>query len=179
MSNESKIEIIPEEKKIQDQNFIWPKLTKILTVVSVVILISVVLLQTVIFLLNKDLVKEEARLNNNQINSLFDKAEKISQLQQNLEEMKNIISPKSSPLEVLNILDKTTLPGVYWSSFSFKRSDNFVSLSGNAPDYKTAGQQLLILKKAGLVKKTVSNFSLDGSNRVNFSGQFNLNFENR
>lgn len=177
MENEQQVKIIPEEKKIQEQSILFLRLTRILILVSVVILVFIIIFQAAIFLLGKKLAKEQSHLNNAEVNALFERVEKISQIQQKIEEMKSVLVLKYSPVEVLTILEEATLPKVYWSNFSFNQSNNLVSLVGSAPDYETAGQQILILKKFGFEKKTISNFSLGKNNQVKFGGQFNFNFK--
>ncbi len=179
MKDELQIKIIPEEKKTQRQNILFLRLTRILILASVIILFLISIFQVTIFLLNKNITKEQASLNKAEINTLFEKAEKIKKIQQKIEGMRDVLILKHSPLEVLTILERSTLPRVYWSSFSFDQNNNLVSLTGSAPDYETAGQQILILEKSGFDKKTIRNFSLSGNNRVSFGGQFNFNFKNK
>lgn len=167
-----KIEIIPEDKKNKGSISSF-RIARILILVSIIVLLLIGVLQGIIIFLNRRINAEQGKLREIGFNQLIKKAEEINRLDQQIENIKRVTNLKNSPLEVLELLQKSTLPNVYWLNFSFKRDNQTVLLSGIAPDYQTAGQQILILEKAGFKKKTVSNnFSLDQNNQVKFGGSF-------
>jgi len=88
---------------------------------------------------------------------------------------KELFSKHKKPLNVFDFLEQVCHPGVWFSDFDFSSSSEKITVSGEAENFITLGQQLLILKQAqGLKKVNLSEISMGEEGKVTFAFQLTL-----
>jgi cell division protein FtsL len=95
--------------------------------------------------------------------------------QKKIEDFKKVLSQHSFPSKLFPFLESKTLSGVVFSKMDVDLVNSKVSLSGQAENFPTLGQQILVLKEEPLVKElSLKNVSLSEEKKVKFDLEITL-----
>lgn len=165
------IEIVPKkETKLQ----LW------VIIVFIVSLIGIIVLVAGYFYLGQ-LIKELAAKRENIEKSLIktpaEKAleDKLLLTEKKINDFTGLLSNHHNIVNIFTILEKSTHPKVWFSSFSFNRNGDLVDLKGEAESFVILGQQIYILKSQPLFKNiNLSDVSMGEKKKINFSLQITI-----
>jgi hypothetical protein len=99
--------------------------------------------------------------------------EKILAQQEKISDFANLVNGYRHTSNIFNFIENIIHPKILFTNFSVDSVRNIVQVTGSADNFQSLGQQLIIFKRADLVKEvTLSNIAIGNKERILFA--FNL-----
>jgi len=167
------VEIIPKEV---------PKLPgwlNILFYFSLILLVSAI---ASYFSLNNSLKKSQEELSNLELLLLqeitfekFNLEKEIFKDKSKIEDFSYLIDQHLESSKIFNILEKISHPKVWFLNFDLNSQKGVLELSGEAQNFESLGQQILILNEEKSIKDTnLKNISITKEGKVGFNISLSL-----
>lgn len=103
-------------------------------------------------------------------NEVEEKENRLLSYEDKINEFDRLLSEHKKTENVFALLEKISLPKVWFSSFNFIAKEGKVTVSGKADSFTILGQQILILKTEEFIKNvTLSGISIGEGGGANFS----------
>lgn len=159
------VDIIP--KRIRR----FPSFYQIAFYVSLSLALIAALAVTVLFVLENNAVKKLQDLED-QILQVGTKEEKLQESQllldkKRIEDFAALLNGRRKNSAIFKIIEEATLPEIWFVGFNL--SGQNIGLSGQTPNFKILGQQLLVLKEQSLIEKTtLTNLAINKEGDVIF-----------
>jgi hypothetical protein len=121
--------------------------------------------------INKEIKEKEASATS-LTRAIFEKESQIIPVKNKITDFGILINRHKSPFGIFEIIEKNTLPTVWFSQLDFNSAEMQVSLLGNTDSFETLEQQISILKKEPTFQSiNLSSVTVSTENGVNFSIQ--------
>lgn len=131
------------------------------------------------YFVNNSFIKkiQELDISSAQLNSTIAQEEKkILDIQKKINDYALLMSGHSNIINVFELIEKNTIPTVWFNDFEIDIKNNTVFLSAEAPTYNLVEQQINIFEKHELVKKSeLISLGASEDGRIGFS--FNIVFD--
>lgn len=105
--------------------------------------------------------------------AIFQKEAEIIPIKNKITDFGTLINEHKSPFGVFEIIERNTLPTVWFSQLDFNSAEMQVSLSGNTESFETLEQQIAVFKKETMFQSiNLSSVAISEESGVDFGIQF-------
>lgn len=105
--------------------------------------------------------------------AIFEKEAQIIPVKNKITNFGILIDEHTSPFGIFEIIEKNTLPTVWFSQLDFDSAEMSVSLSGNTDSFETLEQQITIFKKEPMFQEmNLSSVTVSEEMGIDFGIQF-------
>lgn len=167
------IEITPK-RKLKTPFLIAIIVASLLVLVGLVLLGSYFYFAVQIKKMSKAL-EEKAQIVAPLLTDIKEKENELMPLKQKIDDFGDLLSKHKKPKEVLEFLEKITLPKVWFQNFSFNSGTGAITISGQTESFLMFEYQTFVLSKEPSIKNlNLTKVSIDKEGKVNFSYQFTI-----